>query len=301
MGECVGQMGDVRAGLGVDLAALQAVAAVDAVRPVAEGAVDDPDRPDPHLDPARQCPRAQRRRRPGDRVRGERVAVRMPPRPVLPGHGQLPLDPLVVRAQVGVTDRPVRADPVVGEGGKVAGVEARGVAGVVDHRAAHPAPGVVLAQLDRVGSADHPLLGPVQVVAARLVGHPVLIGMPERARLQDHDLPAAPGQALGQHRAARACADDDQVDLVVVGVAAHGLLAGQVAGCHVEQEPGVVVARPDRTLEHAAPEVTHQTRRPRHRHGSCRGCRRRGRGRWRRGSRTAPARPPRHCPARPGA
>ena len=28
---------------------------------------------------------------------------------------------------------------------------------------------------------------------------------------------------------------------------------------HVEQEPGVVVARPDRTLEHAAPEVTHQT------------------------------------------
>ena len=52
--ECVGQVRDVRAGLGVDLAALQAVAAVDAVRPVAEGAVDDADRSDPHLDPARQ-------------------------------------------------------------------------------------------------------------------------------------------------------------------------------------------------------------------------------------------------------
>ena len=51
--ERVGQVGDVGAGLGVDLAALQTVAPVDAVRTVAEGAVDDPHRADPHLDPQR--------------------------------------------------------------------------------------------------------------------------------------------------------------------------------------------------------------------------------------------------------
>ena len=95
-------------------------------------------------------------------------------------------------------------------------------------------------------------------VAARLVGHPVLVGVPERARLEDHDPPAAAGQPLGEHRAARAGTDDHQVDLVVVGVAAHGRLAGQVAAVHVEQVPGVVVARADRALEHPAPERAHQ-------------------------------------------
>ena len=119
----------------------------------------------------------------------------------------------------------------------------RRVPGVVDHRAAHTAPGVVLAQLDRVRPADHPLLRPVQGVAARLVGHPVLVRVPERARLEDHDAPAAAGQPLGQHRASCACTDDDEVDLVVVAVAAHGGLAGQVAAVDVEQVAGVVVAR----------------------------------------------------------
>ena len=57
VGQGVGQVGDVRAGLGVDLAALQAVPAVDAVRAVPEGAVDDADRPDPHRDPRAMAPR----------------------------------------------------------------------------------------------------------------------------------------------------------------------------------------------------------------------------------------------------
>ena len=48
--EGVGDVGDQRAGFGVDLAALQAEAAVDAVRPVAEAAVGDGDRTDPGLD-----------------------------------------------------------------------------------------------------------------------------------------------------------------------------------------------------------------------------------------------------------
>ncbi|MCW2720582.1 MAG: hypothetical protein JWR81_4404 [Pseudonocardia sp.] len=147
---------------------------------------------------------------------------------------------------------------VVGEGGEVAGVEAGGVAGVVHHRPADAAAGVVLAQLDRVGPADHAVLGPVQLMAARLVRHPVLVGVPERARLQDHDPPPAARQALSKHGPARTRADDDQIDLVTVGVAAHGLFSRKVAGVHVEQEPGVVRPRPDRALEDAAPEVAHQ-------------------------------------------
>ena len=45
--ERVGDVRDERAGFGVDLAALQAEPAVDAVRTVAEPAVGDGDRPDP--------------------------------------------------------------------------------------------------------------------------------------------------------------------------------------------------------------------------------------------------------------
>lgn len=185
--------------------------------------------------------------------------MRIAPRPVLPGHRQLQLDLLVVAAQVLVPDWPVGPHPVQGVGGEVAGMEPRGVAGVVDHGAAHPTPGVVLAQLDRVGTADDALLGPVQRMGAGLVGHPVLVGVPERAGLQDHHPPAGAGQPLRQHRAAGAGADHDQVDLVVVGVAAHGPFAGQVARMHVEQEAGVVVPGSDGPLEQAAPEVAHHS------------------------------------------
>ncbi len=50
--ERVGDVRDQRRGLGVDLAALQAEAAVDAVRSVAERPVGDRDRPDAHFDAA---------------------------------------------------------------------------------------------------------------------------------------------------------------------------------------------------------------------------------------------------------
>ena len=256
MRERVGQVRDVRAGLGVDLAALQAVAAVDAVRTVAERPVDDPDRADPHLDPAAPGALAQHGGSPGHRVRGVRVAVRIAPRPVLPGHRQLPLHLRVVRTQVRVGDRPVRADAVPALRGEVRRVEAGRVAGVVHHRPADAPAGVVLAQLDRVRAADDPLLGPVEVVAAGLVGHPVLVRVPERAGLQDHDPPAVPGQPLGEHGPAGTGADDHQVDLVVVVEPAHRRLAGQVAAMHVEQVAGVVVPRPDRTLQQPAQELT---------------------------------------------
>ena len=53
----VGQMRDVRTRLGVHLAALEAVAPIDTVRAVAEGAIDNADRPDPHRDALFDAPR----------------------------------------------------------------------------------------------------------------------------------------------------------------------------------------------------------------------------------------------------
>src|SRR5206468_918470 len=90
------------------------------------------------------------------------------PRPVLPCDRQLELDPLVVRLELPVADRPVRADAVQRPGREVGRVEARRVAGVVDHRATDAVPGVVLAELDRVLAADD------------AVGRPV--GTPSRCR-----------------------------------------------------------------------------------------------------------------------
>ena len=247
----VGQVGDVRAGLGIHLAALKAVAAVDAVRPVAEHAVGDPHGPDPHLDAELSGAFPHAHGRAGDGVRAVRVAVRLGPGPVLAGHGKLPLHPLVVADQVAVADGPVGTDPVDGPGGEVARMEAGAVAGVVHHGSSDAAAGIVLAHFDGVRAAHNALLRPVQGVAARLVGHPVLVGVPERARLQDHDPPAPAGQALGQNRASRPGADHHQVHLFSFGVADHRVLARKITAVLVEQPAGVVVLRPDRSFEPA--------------------------------------------------
>ena len=178
--------------------------------------------------------------------------MRVPPRPVLAGDGQFTLDCLVVRAELVVVDGPVGADPVEAVGVEVGRMEAGGVAGVVHHRPAHAATRVVLAHLDRVGAADDALLVPVQLVRAGLVGDPVLVGMPERAGFDDHDPPTGPGQTLGQDRPSGAGADDADVDLVGVVVAAHGVLAGQIAAVHVEQETRIIVFGSYRPFEQVA-------------------------------------------------
>ena len=112
VGERVGQVGDQRRRLGVDLAALQAEAAVDAVRAVAEYAVGDRHRPDAHLDAGLARAGAGAIGAAGHRVRRVRVAVWVAPRPVLAGDRQLGLDALVVGPELAVGDRPVGADPV---------------------------------------------------------------------------------------------------------------------------------------------------------------------------------------------
>ena len=137
----------------------------------------------------------------------------------------------------------------------------------MDHGAPDAAAAVVLAELDRVVAADNALLRPVELVRARLVAHPVLVGVPERASLEDDHPPSLPRQPLGEHRAAGAGADDAEVDLVVVAVAAHRLLAGEVAAVDVEQEARVVRRGADRTLEHPLEHGPHALPLPHDRHG----------------------------------
>ena len=239
----VGDVGDQRGRLGVHLAALQAEAAVDAVRAVPEPAVGDRDRADLGGDPEPGRAAQEHLAVPADRVRPVRVAVRVSPRPALAGDREFLLDRLVVRAELGIADRPVGADAVQGGGHEVARVEPRGVAGVVDHRSADAAAGVVRAHRDRVRAGDHPRVGPVQVVRARLVTDPVGVGVPERPGVQRRHRPAGPGQPLGQDRAARAAAHDHQVDLVVIGELAHVPAEPVVRpGAVVRQQPGRLVA-----------------------------------------------------------
>ena len=59
------------------------------------------------------------------------------------------------------------------------------------------------------------------MVRAALVADPVAVRVPERSGVERDDLPAPPREALREDAAARAAADDDEVDLVVVVEAAH--------------------------------------------------------------------------------
>ena len=133
------------------------------------------------------------------------VPVRDAPRPVLARDRQLRLDALVVlaadrRSAIGQSaPTPSRVKVSKSDGWK------RGdVAGEVDHRAADAVAGVVLAELDRIVAADHPIRGPVQLVRPRLIGDPVAVGIPERPGLEHDDLPAPSRQALRERAAARA-------------------------------------------------------------------------------------------------
>ena len=196
-------VGDQRAGLGVDLAALQAETTVDAVRPVAEPSVRDGYRADPGVDAGRPGAAQEDLAVPAHPVGMVRVAVRIAPRPVLPGDRQLLLDRLVVRPELGIVDRPVRAHPVQAEGVEVGRVEAGCVAGEVHHRAADAAAGVVGSERHRVVTADLARLGPVQGVRAPLVGDPVGVRIPERPGVQADHPPARPGPAAGSARRRR--------------------------------------------------------------------------------------------------
>ena len=122
---------------------------------VPEAAVRDRDRADLGRD-ARAAGAAQEHLAvAADRMRAVRVGVRVAPRPVLAGDRQLGLDVVVVRPQVVVARSASRRRRRPGvSGAEVAGVEAGRVAGVVHHRAADAAAGVVRAERHRVVAAD---------------------------------------------------------------------------------------------------------------------------------------------------
>ncbi len=196
--ERVGHVRDQRRRLCIDLAALQAKASVDAMRPVAEAAVGDRHRADPHGDPEPFAPVDEHVAVARHRLSLKRVAVRITPRPWLAGDWQLLLDLFVVRPQLVVRDGPVRADAVVGEGREVGRMEARRVAGVVHHRSADAAPRVVRTHRHRIRAADESRIGPVERVRTALVAYPVGFRIPERAGIERDDAPPRAGQPLRQ-------------------------------------------------------------------------------------------------------
>src|SRR5919199_6845404 len=90
------------------------------------------------------------------------------------------------------------------------------------HGAAANAPAaIVFAQCERVLPSNNAQIIPVQLVRAGLVTDPVTLRVPEGAGVEAHDAEAGLGQPLQHHTAARAEADDAEVHLPVVWVAAH--------------------------------------------------------------------------------
>src|SRR5919201_1407406 len=80
---------------------------------------------------------------------------------------------------------------------------------------------VVFPQRERVLSPGNAQIIPVQLVRAGLIADPVALGVPEGAGVEAHDAEAGLGQPLQHHTPARAEADDAEVYLLVVWVAAH--------------------------------------------------------------------------------
>ena len=88
-------------------------------------------------------------------------------------------------------------------------------------------------------------------MGARLVAHPVFIGVPERARLEDDDAPASACESLRQDGSACAGPDDDHVHDVVIIVATHRGLARQVTTMDVDEESGIIRSGATCTFEPA--------------------------------------------------
>ena len=214
-----------------------------------------PDRADAHLDAAAERAPPQLRRGAGDGVGRERIAVRIPPRPVLAGHRQLALHLLVVRLQVRVGDRPVGADPVAGVSREVRGVKPRACSRRSapssrprrDRSCSCPSRSDRSPPITRSWSSRAGALPPRRRPSPRRV--------PERARLDDHDPPAPAGQPLGEHRTARAGTDDHEVHLVVVGVAAIVSSPGRSRRWTSSRNRESLARGPDRALEQSAPDV----------------------------------------------
>ena len=219
----VRDVGDEGAGFGTDFAALDAEAAVDAVRAVAAGAGENGDGP-ADGDRDAECGAALDEGV-ADAAHGVGtvgVAVRIAPGVISrAGDRHLELQLLVIRLDVFVGDGPVGAHAVPGVDLEVGGMEARREGGPVNGASADAFAAVVGAERERIGAAGNARVVPVELVRALFVADPVPLGIPERARLQTDNVEAGAGQTLQKYAACGTDADDHEVDLFFVAKAAH--------------------------------------------------------------------------------
>src|SRR5919201_6329536 len=100
-------------------------------------------------------------------------------------------------------------------------MEARREGCPVHGAAANTPAAIVFPQCERVLPSNNAQIIPVQLVRAGLVADPVALRVPEGAGVEAHDAEAGLGQSLQHHTTARAEADDAEIYLLFVRVAAH--------------------------------------------------------------------------------
>src|SRR5690348_3742761 len=155
------------------------------------------------------------------------LAIGIAPAPATPGIFQRPCDLqrflgfLIIRLELVEADRPVAAVAERRLAFEPFGTPAKGDHRVVNRAAAHATAGIVGAELDRIGPARDPFVGPEEAALVTLVRGEVVQGPPKRASIEGYDREAGLRELAGERTAARARSDDCEIDLVVIVVAAH--------------------------------------------------------------------------------
>ena len=214
---------DERAGFCADLAALNAVAAIDAVRTVGMRAGEDRDRPaDGDGDAERGAAFDERVADAAHGVRAVGIAVRMAPGKIgRTGDGHLEFELFVVGTQSLVGNGPVGADAIARVDLEVRRMKAGSEGGPVDRAAADAFAAIVGAEGEWIGAAGDAEIFPVELVRAGFVADPVAFGIPEGAGFEGDDTETRAAEALQQDAAGRAAADDEIVDFIRIAEAAH--------------------------------------------------------------------------------
>ena len=222
--ERVGNMGDQRAGLGAHFAALDAEAAIDAVRAVAVRAGENGNRAaDRHRDVERGAALDQRVADAAHRMRPVGIAVRMAPGIIRgPGDRHFQFELLIVGLNVFVGDGPVGADAIARVDLEVGRVKPRRERGPVHRAAAHALAAVVRAEGQRIGAAGDARIVPVELCEpASSLTQSRSVSQNGPASKPNH-VEAGAGQALQQHAAGRAHADDHVIHFFVFAEPPHG-------------------------------------------------------------------------------
>jgi len=222
--ESIWHMGDEGAGLGSDLAALDAEATIDAVGAVAVGAGEDGHgSADGDGDVEGGAAADERVADATHGVRAVGVSVGAAPgivRGSCDWHFELEL--LVGGEEFVVGEGPVGSDAIAGVDLEVGGVEARGEGGPMDRASTNPSAAVVGAESEWVGAAGDARVFPVELVGSGFIADPVTLSIPEGAGFKANNGKAGAGEALEEDASGRADADDEVISLFIIVKAAHG-------------------------------------------------------------------------------